>query len=62
MSTTAVHEDLDPAQQGGTFRLTPEDVEELDQADAEAEEDAQAGRLIPIEDVLVKLGRSVCAR
>ena len=62
MSTTAVQEDLDPAQQKGTFRLTPEEVEELDQADDEAEEDAQAGRLIPIEDVLARLGRPACAR
>lgn len=62
MSTTAVQEDRDPAQQSGAFRLTPEEVDELDQADAEADDDARAGRLIPIEDVLAKLSRPACAR
>jgi hypothetical protein len=42
----------------GTFRLTDEEADELEQADIEAEEDRRLGRLIPLEEVLAKLGRS----
>jgi len=48
------HED----QAAGTFRLTPEEVEELDHADAEADEADRTGTWIPIEEVLAKLRRS----
>jgi hypothetical protein len=56
MSTVITEADLQ--QQAGTFRLTSEEIEELDQADIEAEEDDRAGRLRPIEELLAKLGRS----
>jgi predicted transcriptional regulator len=60
MSTTITETDLE--QQAGTFRMTPEEKEEIDQADAEGEEDAEAGRLIPLADVLAKLKRPLCDR
>lgn len=41
-----------------TFKLTPEEIEELDQADAEAEEDDRNGRLVPIRDFLALLRRA----
>ena len=56
MSTTATDADLQ--QQAGTFRLTPEEIEELDQADIEADQADRDGTWIPIEEVLAKLGRS----
>jgi hypothetical protein len=48
------HQDEDPA---GTFRLTPEEVEELDEADREFEADEAAGRTRPIEELIEKLRR-----
>jgi hypothetical protein len=51
----AVHDDHDdPA---GTFRLTAEEIEELEEADREAEEDRAAGRLRPIAELLDELRR-----
>jgi hypothetical protein len=44
----------DPA---GTFRLTPEEVEELDEADPEFEADEAAGRVRPIEELIAELRR-----
>lgn len=52
-------EDEDPA---GTFRLTPEEVEELEAAEREGDEDEAAGRTRPIgeflEELRQKLARS----
>lgn len=58
MSVMAVPEDLAPTQQAGTFRFTPEEEAEMVEIIAETEEADQAGKLIPIEEVLAKLGRS----
>lgn len=49
-------------QQAGAFWMTPEEKEEIDRADAEGEEDAAAGRLIPLADVLARLKRPLCER
>jgi len=49
---------LDIEQQAGTFRMTPEEKEEIDQADAEAEEEARTGKIVLVEDFLAELRRS----
>jgi predicted transcriptional regulator len=60
MSTPSTEADVE--QRARTFWMTPEEKEEIDQADAEGEEDAEAGRLIPLADVLAKLKRPPCDR
>jgi hypothetical protein len=42
----------DPA---GSFRLTPDEVDELDEADREFDEDRAAGRVRPIGELLDEL-------
>jgi hypothetical protein len=52
MATPEAQAQEDPA---GSCWLTPEEVEELDEADRELEEDEKAGRLRPISELLAKL-------
>jgi hypothetical protein len=58
MSTVAIRDDQERVREPSTFRLTPEEVDELDQAVAEAEEEDRAGKLIPLEEVLAELRRN----
>jgi hypothetical protein len=46
---------LEEQHPAGTFRLTPEEVDELDQADAELDEDERAGKIRPIAELLAKI-------
>jgi hypothetical protein len=56
MSTPTTEADI--KKQAGTFRMTPEEKEEIDRADAEAEEDLLAGRFVTVEEFLAELRRS----
>jgi hypothetical protein len=48
----------DPA---GTFRLTPEEVEELDAADREFEADEAAGHVGPVREMIERMRRDLGA-
>jgi hypothetical protein len=52
----------DDERHAGTFVLTPEEEAEMVDIIAETEDADRDGKLIPIEDVLARLGRSSCAR
>ncbi len=52
MSTEAQHQE---EQAAGSFKLTPEEIEELEEAEVEATHDAKAGRLVPLAEVLAAL-------
>jgi hypothetical protein len=52
MATPEAYAQQDPA---GTVWLTPEEVEELDEADREAEEDLAAGRFVTTDELLSRL-------
>jgi hypothetical protein len=54
MATPEAQAQQDPA---GTVWLTPDEIEELDQADREYEEDEKAGRVRPIEELIDELRR-----
>jgi hypothetical protein len=60
MSTLA--QQHDDERHAGTFVFAPEEEEEMIEIIAETEAADREGKLIPIEDVLAKLGRSPCAR
>ncbi len=42
-------------QAAGSFKLTPEEIEEIEEAETEAIENAKAGQLVPLAEVLAAL-------